>query len=251
MAPRCFENTYYIKYCNDGTIDESNALVEVLFDEYLLVNNSSLPFTDLGNNLFSFDIGNVGVGECGTFTVDVLVDCDSTVLGQTHCVEARIFPDTFCLIPSTVWDSSSIQVTGSCVGDSVIFSIENVGTNAISEPRVLKIVQDDIILFAEPIPTLIQNQIITKSVSAEGQTLRAEVQQSAGHPGKSMPTAVIEGCGVGNLSLGFVTQFPMDDGNSFVDIDCQENIGAYDPNTKAAYPTGYASQHFISNSICT
>ncbi len=244
---RCFENTYYIKYCNNGTIDESNALVEVQFDEYLLVNSSSFPFTDLGNNLLSFDIGDVGVGECGTFTVDVLVDCDSTVLGQTHCVEAHIFPDTFCLIPSIVWDSSSIQVTGSCVGDSVIFNIENVGTNPISEPRILKIVQDDIILFVEPISELFQNQVITKSVLAEGQTLRAEVQQSVGHPGNSMPISVVEGCGVGNISLGFVDQFVMDDGNHFIDVDCQENIGSYDPNTKAAYPTGYFSEHFISN----
>ena len=245
---RCFENTYYIKYCNNGTIDEANALVEVQFDEYLLVNASSFPFTDLGNNLLSFDIGDVGVGACGTFTVDVLVDCDSTVLGQTHCVEAYIFPDTFCLIPNIVWDSSSVQVTGSCVGDSVIFSIENVGTNPISEARVLKIIEDDIILFVEPISELLQNQIITRSVFASGQTFRAEVQQSVGHPGNSMPAAFVEGCGVGNLSLGFVTQYPMNDGNHFIDVDCQENIGAYDPNTKAAYPTGYFMEHFISNS---
>ncbi len=245
---RCFENTYYIKYCNNGTIEENNALIEIQFDEYLEVNSSSFPYTDLGNNLLSFDVGNVGVGECGTFTVDVLVDCDSTVLGQTHCVEAHIFPDTFCIIPSIVWDSSSIQVTGNCVGDSVVFEIENIGTNPISEPRILKIVEDDIILFVEPIPTLNPNQIITKTVAGEGHTLRAEMQQSAGHPGNSMPTAVVEGCGVGTISLGFITQFPMDDGNSFIDIDCQENIGAYDPNTKAAYPTGYFSEHFISNS---
>lgn len=244
---RCFENTYFVNYCNKGTIAEDNALVEIQFDEYLVVNSSSLPYTDLGNNLLSFDLGNVGVGECGNFTVDVLVDCDSTVLGQTHCVEAHIFPDTFCLIPSIEWDSSSIQVTGSCVGDSVIFEIENIGTNPISEPRVLKIVQDDIILFVEPIPQLFQNQVITRSLLAEGNTYRAEVQQSIGHPGNSMPSAVIEGCGVGTISLGFVTQFPMDDANTFVDIDCQENIGAYDPNTKAAYPTGYFSEHFISN----
>ncbi|MFK8006653.1 MAG: T9SS type A sorting domain-containing protein [Saprospiraceae bacterium] len=245
---RCFENTYYIKYCNKGTIDESNALVEVQFDEYLNVNSSSIPSIDLGNNLYSFDIGNVGVGECGTFTVNVLVDCDSTILGQTHCVEAHIFPDTFCLIPSIVWDSSSIQVTGSCIGDSVIFNIENVGINPISEPSIVKIIQDDVILFVEPISELFQNQVLTKSVFAEGQTFRAEVQQSAGHPGNSMPTSVVEGCGTGNVSLGFVTQYPMDDGNYFIDEDCQENIGAYDPNIKVAYPTGYFSEHFIANS---
>ncbi|MFK7770526.1 MAG: T9SS type A sorting domain-containing protein [Saprospiraceae bacterium] len=245
---RCFENTYYIKYCNKGTIDESNALVEVQFDEYLLVNSSSIPSVDLGNNLFSFDVGNVEVGACGTFTVNVLVDCDSTVLGQTHCVEAHIFPDTFCLIPNIVWDSSSIQVSGNCVGDSVIFSFENVGTNPISEPRIVRIIQDDVILFAEPISELFQNQVITRSVFAEGQTFRAEVQQSAGHPGNSMPTSVVEGCGSSNINLGFVTQFPMDDGNYFIDVDCQENIGSYDPNTKAAYPTGYFSEHYIANS---
>ncbi|HFC00483.1 MAG TPA: hypothetical protein ENJ53_06720, partial [Phaeodactylibacter sp.] len=243
---RCFENTYYIKYCNDGTLDESNALVQVQFDEYLEVNSSSLGYTDLGDNLFSFDIGNVGVGACGTFSINVTVDCDSTVLGQTHCVEAHIYPDSLCVIPSMAWDGSNLEITGTCVGDSVIFEIENVGTGAMSEPTVTKIVEDDIVVFIQ-VTDLPPGATKTIVYHPQGATLRAVAQQTPGHPGMSRPTAVVEGCGAsqGNLSLGFVTQFPMNDGNHFIDMDCQENIGAYDPNTKAAYPKGYAEEHYI------
>ena len=243
---RCFENTYYIQYCNDGTLDESNAYVEILFDEYLTVNSASLPFTDLGDQLFSFEVGEVGVGECGEFTVRVLVDCDSTVLGQTHCVNAHIFPDSFCLIPSVEWDSSSIAVSGQCVGDSVVFEFENVGTAVMSEPSVVKIVEDDVIIQII-ILNLNPGETFDIPFQSDGSTLRADAVQSAGHPGNSHPTATVEGCGAsqGNLSLGFVTQYPMDDGNHFIDIDCQENVGAYDPNDKLAFPKGISTQHYI------
>ena len=143
---RCFQNTYYINYCNDGTLDESNAVIEMEFDPYLNIDGASFPYTDLGDNLISFDVGNVVVGECGTIEVDVTVDCDSTVLGQTHCVTAHIFPDTFCLIPSITWDSSSIAVDGVCVGDSVIFYVTNEGTNPLSTSKVAKIVEDNVII---------------------------------------------------------------------------------------------------------
>ncbi|MEM6967335.1 MAG: T9SS type A sorting domain-containing protein, partial [Bacteroidota bacterium] len=245
---RCFDNTYYIKYCNDGTSDEANAFVEVQFDPYLTVNASNLNYVDLGGNLFSFDVGDVEVGACGEFSVSVYVDCDSTVLGQTHCVEAHIFPDSFCLIPMTVWDSSSFTVDGTCAGDSVIFEFRNVGTASPTTPRVASIIQDDIIVFIYVLD-LNPGQSDSLVLYPQGATVRAEVQQSEGHPGQSMPTSVIEGCGASpaSWSLGYVTQFPMDDGNHFVDVDCQENIGSYDPNDKAAYPRGYFSENFINS----
>jgi uncharacterized repeat protein (TIGR01451 family) len=39
--------------------------------------------------------------------------------------------------------------------------------------------------------------------------------------------------------------FPQDDNDPWVDIDCQENIGSYDPNDKAAFPKGYGNEHYI------
>ena len=243
---RCFENNYYVKYSNDGTLDETDAYIEIQFDEFLTVNSSSIPFTDLGNNFLSFDIGSVPVGTSGDFSVNVTVDCDSTILGQTHCSIAHIYPDSSCLVPSPLWDESEIEVSGVCMGDSVLFEIRNVGTGAMIEPGVAQIIIDDVVVLIE-LFNLGVGQVDTVIQYPAGQTARIEAIQSNDFPGMSMPIAVVEGCGnASNISTGFVTQFPMDDEESFIDIDCQQNQGSFDPNLKKAYPNGYSNENFIS-----
>ena len=244
---RCFDNTYYVKYANDGSLDESAAYIDIQFDPFLTVNSSSIAFTDLGNNLLSFDIGSVPVGASGDFSVNVTVDCDSTILGQTHCTVAHIYPDTSCLIPSPLWDESEIEVEGVCIGDSVLFEIRNVGTGPMIGPEVAQIIVDDFVILIE-LFNLGAGQTDTIYQYPAGQTVRLETTQSNNYPGMSMPTAVVEGCGAdtSNSSTGFVTQFPMDDEDSFIDIDCQENRGSFDPNLKRAFPNGYFAENFIS-----
>ena len=245
---RCFDNRIFVEYCNDGTLDEANAYVEVLLDEHLSITSSSLIYTDLGDNLYSFSVGDVAVGACGEFTIDVYLGCDTSLFGLTHCVNAHIYPDTFCILTDTIWDGSSISVDGSCEGDSIIFEITNDGANPTSNPRVAKIVEDNVIIMITLI-NLNPGQMDSLIFPSTGGTIRIDVEQSVGHPGLSMPSATVEGCNPmsGNLSLGFVTQYPMDDGNHFVDVDCQINVGSYDPNAKSVYPAGYFSQNFISD----
>ena len=48
-------------------------------------------------------------------------------------------------------------------------------------------------------------------------------------------------------SVGFINDFASGDYSSFIDIDCQENIGSYDPNDKTVYPEGYGNENFIKN----
>ncbi|MCB0589549.1 MAG: hypothetical protein KDD06_29965, partial [Phaeodactylibacter sp.] len=43
----------------------------------------------------------------------------------------------------------------------------------------------------------------------------------------------------------FVTQYPNEAGNPFVEIDCRENTGPYDPNDKQAFPKGQGSNHLL------
>jgi len=64
----------------------------------------------LGDNLYSFDLADIDVGKCGSFQIDVYVDCDSTQIGQTHCVEAHIYPDSICTPALPLWDGSSIDL---------------------------------------------------------------------------------------------------------------------------------------------
>ena len=241
---RCFDVNYYVNYCNQGSMTAEDATVEVDFDDFLTVNSSSLPWASVSGNTYTFDVGDVEPGECGAILVNVNVSCDAT-LGQTHCSEAHIFPDSLCVPPSALWDQSSLVLTGECVGDEIVFTITNVGTQAMTEALDYLVVEDNVMLMQGQVGPLGPGESEEKIWLPEGATVRMEVDQSANHPGESNPSVTIEGCGGTPISTGFVLMFPENDGDPFVSIDCRENQGSFDPNDKQAFPRGYDDEHFI------
>ncbi|MCB0587885.1 MAG: T9SS type A sorting domain-containing protein [Phaeodactylibacter sp.] len=242
---RCFPSTYTVSYCNTGTVPATDAYVEVELDPYLNYQFATLPLAGQAGNTLSFQLGQVDVGECGRFYITVQVDCDSTVLGQTHCTTAHIYPDSICT-PSPNWSGASIEVDGNCTGDSLQFTIKNVGTAPTTGPLEYIVIEDQVVL-RQGIFDLQPNETEWISLPATGATVRLEAQQEPFHPGNSMPTVTVEGCGLqaGDFSLGYTTQYWEDDGDAFISIDCQENIGAFDPNDKRAFPKGYGPEHYI------
>ncbi len=241
---RCIDSSnYVVQYANYGA---EVAYVEVDFDSFLTVQSSSIPWSAVDGQRYTFPVGDLGPGEEGDFTVTVAVSCDA-VLGQTHCTSAHIFPDTLCgVLP---YSGPSIEVRGSCNPGAqlVEFQIENTGTQNMMMPRNYIVVEDVIMLEGNTFE-LEAGETLALSYPANGSTYRLEAEQAAGHPGLSMPSASVEGCGTdgsGGFSLGFVTQFSENDFDPFVAIDCQPNIGAYDPNDKLGYPTGIGSEHLI------
>ncbi len=250
IVRRCFDSNYYISYCNSGTAVAENAYVEVQLDPFFTYQNSTIEGTDLGENLYLFDVENVGINECGNFRIDVYVDCDSTVLGQTHCVEAHIFPDSICTPAAPIWDGASIKVDAQCLGDSIEFRIENIGMGDMSDSLEYIVVEEDLI-YQRANFQINSGNSKTFYKTANGEFHRLEAEQSPGHPGNSMPSVFVEGCGEndnGEISLGFVNYYLLDEGDAFVSIDCQENVGSYDPNDKQAFPVGYGAPHFITDS---
>ncbi|MCB0577698.1 MAG: T9SS type A sorting domain-containing protein [Phaeodactylibacter sp.] len=240
---RCYDNTYYVEYCNQGTVPAENARVEVRLDEYMTVNDASLPFFNQGDSLLIFPVGDVGIGECGRIAIDAYLDCDNTVLGQTHCSQARVFPDSICFPADPNWDRSSIAVTGACELDSVRFFIQNEGTGDMDQPLNYYVVIDELIML-EGTFQLNSGEVQDIAVEAMGATYRLDAEQSPGHPGSSMPSATVEGC-PDFASLGFVIWLAQNDLDHFIDIDCQQNVGAYDPNDKQAFPRGYGEERKI------
>ncbi|MFK8006088.1 MAG: T9SS type A sorting domain-containing protein [Saprospiraceae bacterium] len=246
---RCFENTYTIQYCNYGTIDAADAYVEIEFDTAMTIIDSSIPIASQIGNIYTFDLGNIPWGDCNFFNVNVLLgdttDCDAIPLGTTHCVEAHIYPDSICL-PSGSWSGASVEVDANCSGDTISFFIQNVGTATTQTNLQYIVVEDDVILF-EGNFTLdpMENEIIL--IPTNGSTFRLEAEQEPNHPGMSMPSVTVEGCTVNpTLTLGFLNIFSEDDGDTFIDIDCRENVGAYDPNDKMGFPLGYGSENYIN-----
>lgn len=250
LVRRCFDNTYYVNYCNTGTMDATDVSIEVVLDEFMIVNNTSIPIASNVGDWYVFEIGDLEIGECGSFVIDYLLDgsCDSTDLGETHCVEAHIFPDDFCLIDPQ-WTGATVDVSAECNQDSISFFIENIGTGDMAGPLTYIIIEDEVILRERPFDLNV-GEILIDKVPANGSTYRLEAEQEPGHPsGAEEVNVTVEGCGAnsqGAISLGYVNLFPDNDAAEFLSIDCQENIGSYDPNDKQAIPIGYGDGHYIN-----
>lgn len=250
---RCFNSFYNIAYCNQGTVPAVDAYVDVTIDSFLTVLSSTIPIAAQNGNVYTFDLGDLDINECGTFKIEVEISCESE-LGQVFCSEAHIFPDEICIPPSQFWDGSSLELDAKCIGDQARFTVKNTGSN-MTQAMPFIIVEDDMIMNINGgnDPILLESlDSINVDLPANGSTWRIEVDQSPGHPFSEMVTAAIEGCGTnpdGNFSMGFVTLFPILSHSGSVDVECAEGIGSYDPNDKNAIPVGVGEEHFIERNV--
>lgn len=240
-------SAYTISVCNTGSANSTNTLVEIDFDPRLNISSSSIPIVNQVGNQYHFNIGNVDVGACMQFSVQVIAD--TTVLPhQTLCTEAYVYPDSIC-IPN-YWSGPIIDVDGSCINDTVFFEISNKGSSMGSTLEYY--VFEDHVMMRQG--TFQLGNGTTKLIAQEalpGRTYRLSAKQEVGFPpllGDILATDVVEACVLnsnGTFNSGFVNQFSNGHSNPFIAIDCQPIRSAYDPNDKSAQPIGYQSQHYI------
>ncbi len=248
LVRRCRIAQYQVNYWNEGTIPGHNTTVALKLNNLLQVDTASIPWEQPQNgDTYYFNIGTVMPEEQGSFSIRVLVDCNS-ILGQASCVEARIFPDTLCLPTDTLWDGSSVAVSGQCMNhDSIEFKIRNIGQGNMETPGSYIVMEDNIM--GQPVSfQLSSGDSIPVYRPANGSTWRLEATQNPGHPILSSPSSTVEACGVnggGTFSVGYVTTMPHDDKHYAVDIDCQEVIGSWDPNDKKGTPKGVDAPKYI------
>lgn len=242
-------SAYTISYCNTGTEPAYGAYVEVELDPDLTYIGASAPLINQVGNLYTYDLDTLAVGECGSFTLSVVVDTQAQ-LGQTHCTQVHIYPDTNCQVAASL---PVVDGSATCLGDSVRFTLQNVGTAHMTQGQTYTIIQDDIAMRTGTVQ-LNAGQSTTITYPADpGKTYRIEVNQVPNLPrylGDLVFSAFIEGCNPrldGSFNTGFVTQFSNGFRQPFRAIDCQENVASYDPNDKAAQPVGYDSAHYIYN----
>lgn len=245
----CEQQTVYVHASNQGTTLAEEVSVDVMLDDSLQLISASVPFTDLGDNTYNFELGAIDFLQDTTFTLEVMTGCDISLMGQSLCIEAYIYPDTTCLPIDELWSGASIELSAACEGDEVQLIIENVGDADMMQQLRYTVIEDHVIMLEdEPFGPLMAGQSITIPREANGTFYRIESEQEPFHPGLSMPSAFIEACGTGEdgtVSLGFVNQYPFNDGDYHIDITCTEVLAAYDPNAKYAHPEGYESSHFI------
>jgi len=237
---------YAVSYCNNGTAAANNASVEVEIDTFLTVLGSSIPIVSQVGNTYTFDLDTVGVGECGYFYIDVIVNANAA-FGQTHCSQAHIYPDSFCL---PAWNGPILSADGECNQDTIYFEIKNTGANMMVAHNYT-IFEDDIIIRMAPYNLNGGDSVIISQAVDSGKTYRIETYQATGFPagiGPMLVYASIEGClpfSTGSFNTGFLTQYYTGNTAYYVDVDCQQNIASYDPNDKAAQQLGYGTSHLI------
>lgn len=240
-AQNCSNISYTVSYCNTGTAASPNTSVDVILDNGLTFTSASIPVASQNDSLLTFDLGAVGLDECGNFYITVSSDCNGQP-NETYSVSAHIYPDSICLPVDPNWDMADIKVKGYCNSDSVKFEIRNVGNGDMQQPQGFIVIEDHAMLTTTPEPfQLDAGETITKTYPANGPTYRLIAEQTPGHPGNSYPTVAVEGCTTtGTYSTGYVTELQEDENDPFNAVDAQENIPSFtDYILLRGYPKGY------------
>jgi len=246
---RCMEGQYSLNYCNDGTISAIGAYIDLTLDDNISIEETSLPFIMIEANVYRFDLGDISIGECGSVNIEIDISCAAST-GQTLCSSAIIYPNEPCTTNND-WTGASVVVTGDCTGNEIIFNIENAGMGNMEMPSEYIVIEDGVILMTEPIEFELDAGQSEAPVTylANGSTYILQAMQVPYHPGMSMPTVAIEGCGTnadGTISTRFITQFYLDEADEYISEDCREVTGSYDPNDKTGFPRGYGEHHYIN-----
>ncbi|MCC6412140.1 MAG: T9SS type A sorting domain-containing protein [Saprospiraceae bacterium] len=237
---RCFSNNFYtVRYSNLGfdTLEDAHLTLEL--DSLLTVVSAGWAYTNVGN-LYTFQVGDLPPFYTNSFVVQVNVDCDAE-LGQTLCAEALIYPQVDC--SNMAWDGPIVDANSSCDGDSIAFVVKNIGTLDMTQSHEFIVVEDIIMRNSGTFQLDAGDSIIIKA-PANGSTWRIEAEQVSGYLSYVLPSAVEEGCG-GVNTPGLVNAFALSDDPLYHDIDCIVVVGSFDPNDKAAVPTGYSSDNII------
>lgn len=247
---RCVENKYDVQYCNIGTELAEDVSIDFVLDPYMEYTGSSLPGVPVqSGDTLTFSLNDLAIGDCNNFEIYFnlgdATNCDSIPIGATHCIEAHIYPDSIC-IPTQNWSGASVEINAICIGDSIQFLLENVGSAPTQPDLNYIIVEDDVVLFQDDFELDI-NEVKIVSIPTNGSTFRLEAQQEPNHPGMNMPSVSVENCGASSnlFTFGFINIFDQNDGNPYIDIDCRQNIGSFDPNDKTGFPLGLGVENII------
>lgn len=245
----CQPSTYHVSYCNNGNVTAYNATVDITLDSLFVITNTTLPILSQNGTIYTFDLDSIPPGACGNFQIIGILDtaCDLTWRGRTHCALAHIYPDTIC----SGWAGALLQVEGRCHNDSVSFRIHNTGQQAMSTARNPLIIIDNRILnTGAPVNLAASASSPWAYYPATGATYRCEIDQENHYPWGLSAAAIVEGCqdttlATAPVSTGMVNIFSLDEGAPYIGIDCQPNVGGYDPNDKQAFPIGHDLPHYI------
>lgn len=245
-ALQCSEVNFLIQYQNQGTAIAPDAYIEIaLLANYGML-GSDLSFTDLGNDVYRFDIGDLAPGATGEINFSAESNCAAS-LAENHSLVAEIFPNDDCLPQSPDWSGASLSLDVECRNDSVIFIVTNDGIADMTTALEGIILEDDLGGFIRDVD-LGAGDRLELPFEGLGSTWRMKIPQVANHPGQSRPTIAVEGCGrnqSGDFSRTYIAQYSEDDVERYRDIDNQASVDQIEAFAKMSFPTGFGAEKYI------
>lgn len=245
LLRRCFNGYYQLSVCNNGTAVAENPELTVVLDDFLNSPGANSWIDSVNGQELYGALPNLNIGECIEIYISFEVSCNAT-LGQTHCTEAFVTEYLDCMT-NDGWSGANLELQANCDGNNVVFDVLNTGTADLAETVNFIVIEDGIAMMDAPstIDDLPVNDSRSFDYPANGATYTFRLDQAANHPYTMTVTSSIEGCGEGDFSIGYVNQFEQQTATPASTVFCEENIGSYDPNDKAAIPVGYGEEHYI------
>lgn len=231
---RCFPGTYTVSYCNKGTQNVYQSFVLVNLDQHLTFTSSSLPlFSQVGNTM-RFFLDTVRVGDCGSFTIDFSENCQS-VIGQEHCTDAHIFPDSICY-----GELPNLRITPVCRQDTLVYHLHNLADDF---PQSLPYyIVDDVGIRDTGSLFLTSGQ--QQEILYLADTSSTSYQLVISPNDQVYYTATgLRGCQTNTIrsTSNYLAHLPQ----AYQDIDCHQNSGSFDPNDKQCVPAGIGPNHHL------
>ncbi|MFK7807287.1 MAG: hypothetical protein AB8F74_05725, partial [Saprospiraceae bacterium] len=242
----CENANIYVQYCNTGTVTAEDAFIEITLDDYLSYNGATITPSVIDGQTYTFPTGDMAINSCLDFVISVEVSCDSTLqLGDALCIEASLFPDSLCAPPNQIWSGALLQLSYTCMNDSIQYQIENIGSDPTAQSLDYIIIEDAVLLLQNDFENLLPTDFeMPMSLPINGSSYHLMAEQEPGAPGPEWVSLGVMDCGEGpnSGSLNEVAQFV---GGPFELIYCPLVVGSFDPNDKQAIPSGFGEDHFI------
>ena len=242
---RCVESTVFIGYSNTGTLKATNAFVDVTLDPLFEFISSSIPVSIQTVNVYRFLLGDIDENSSGSISIKVKVSCNAQ-MGQIHCAEAHIYPDTPCIQSSQV----VIRTSANCFGDSIELIIRNDGNKDMKVAKNWWVIDlsksnSNIQSFDGGSFYLRAGQVFTKRITSKDEVLLIAEQDESYPYNKTSKTEIISCAqnplpGSPQLSIS-----NLDEEEPYISKFCERNRGSFDPNDITGYPLGIADKRYI------
>lgn len=242
---RCFESDIYVYYKNSGTIAAKDAYIDVALDTNFIYISSGKPVASINGNVYRFLIGDLEENTSGAFTIRIKVSCN-TKLGDFHCAEAHIYPDTACNLSA----HADIKTSALCLGDSIQLRIRNLGTAAMLGPKKWIAIDQSISNFkastiASGLFVLDAGQEFNIKIPTASRVLFI-AEQDDSNPYKQASRTEIVSCSANPVPGAPVSRIDnLDEGEPFISKFCLQVRGSFDPNDITGYPVGLSDRKYI------